>query len=298
MKYVNETREHFGNLQPGLKLQGFTILQKLSRRDDELLLPYVDNRNFVYLARPDSDNLPSVVALKIFCAESEHDQVRPVGLVNEVRALRQLKGEPNVPHFHGEYISASPGLDMVSFLPLDVMPGSRLQDFKPESVGEALRLVYSFAVVMERIHYNQVLHRDLHPGNMIVSPDNRAYVIDFEKSSSMNNANGSGRTNIDSGITFNHLSPEERRREIVDRKSDVYSLGCVALYLLENLFPEIPPSNGQFDVLDQSDCLLGLKLNGIPEGQLRNTLTGMVAIRRDRIPDFGVARVNLEALLN
>ena len=98
----------------------------------------------------------------------------------------------------------------------------------------ALRLVLQVARALEHAHARRVLHRDVKPSNIVVTPDGRAVLVDFGLAW-IPEASRLTRTGAQPG-SLPYMSPEQLAGSLdeVDARADVYSLG-VTLYELLTL---------------------------------------------------------------
>ncbi len=108
-------------------------------------------------------------------------------------------------------------------------------------LGEALRITREVASALDYAHREGVVHRDIKPGNILLS-DGHALVTDFGIARAIHTSAGERLT--DPGIAVGtpaYMSPEQATGDRgVDARSDIYSLGCV---LYEMLVGE-PPFTG------------------------------------------------------
>ncbi len=80
-------------------------------------------------------------------------------------------------------------------------------------------------------HRNGVVHRDVKPGNVIISPSGQVNVADFGIARAVSNQENLTQAGTVMG-TATYFSPEQARGESVDPRSDVYSLGVVLYEML------------------------------------------------------------------
>ncbi len=89
-------------------------------------------------------------------------------------------------------------------------------------VGEAGRIVLHVARALEAAHARRIVHRDIKPGNIMVTPEGMAKVTDFGLA--RREADGPGDSQFATG-TPHYMSPEQCRGEPADIRSDLYGLG-------------------------------------------------------------------------
>lgn len=111
----------------------------------------------------------------------------------------------------------------------------RIQRAGRLSVEEALRIAKEIARALREAHANNLVHCDIKPHNILVTPDGRVKVADF----------GIARAITSSTMTYNgsivgsvhYFSPEQAKGTKVTPKSDVYSLGVVLYEMLTGTLP-------------------------------------------------------------
>ncbi len=117
-----------------------------------------------------------------------------------------------------------------SFLVMPLITGGSLQQRidreGPIGLEDMLRIALQIAEALDAAHTRGVIHRDVKPANILLEDGNKRVVLsDF----------GLARTLDDAAITASgliagtpaYMSPEQARGEIVDHRSDLYSLGSV-----------------------------------------------------------------------
>ncbi len=108
----------------------------------------------------------------------------------------------------------------------------------------AMEITADICAALEFSHRNGIVHRDIKPGNVMLTPTGQVKVMDFGIARAMaQDASAMTQTSAVMG-TAQYLSPEQARGEAVDARSDVYSTGC----LLYELLVGEPPFTGDSPV--------------------------------------------------
>jgi hypothetical protein len=105
----------------------------------------------------------------------------------------------------------------------------------PLTAREAVRLLQDVSYALSYAHGRGVVHRDIKPDNiMLERATGRALVMDFGIARSITPAaNASGLTRVGEVVgTPEYMSPEQASGDVVDGRSDLYSLGLVAIFAL------------------------------------------------------------------
>ena len=117
---------------------------------------------------------------------------------------------------------------------------SLLTTGEPVPIAEAVQVVTGVLSALEYSHHEGIIHRDIKPGNVMLTPDGKVKVMDFGIARAIaDSAATMTQTNSVVG-TAQYLSPEQARGEVVDARSDLYSTGC----LLYELLTGKPPFTG------------------------------------------------------
>ncbi len=194
--------------------------------------------------------LDRLVAVK-FIAHGEPDQHTRERFAIEARAAARLQ-HPNVVsvYRYGE-VAGRP------YLVAEYIRGDSLDKLaKPVAWERVLELGIALARGLAAAHRHGIVHRDIKPANAIVTVDGEAKLVDFglarleqatresRPSATPTLANGSATSD---GLTApgtvagtpRYLSPEVRRGEVADRRSDVYGIGCVLYELVVGRAPSL-----------------------------------------------------------
>ncbi len=129
------------------------------------------------------------------------------------------------------------------FMALEYVEGKPIDAFCREgalATDARLRLILQVADAVAFAHSRLVLHRDLKPGNMLVTPDGSVHLLDFGIAKMMEGdaAHETALTRVGGrALTLDYASPEQIRGEPLATASDVYSLGVVAFEVLADARP-------------------------------------------------------------
>jgi Tol biopolymer transport system component len=195
----------------------------------------------VYLAR--DTKLNREVALKVLPEVFATDTERLARFHREAQLLASLN-HPNIAAIYG--LEESNG---IRALVLELVEGPTLADRLaqgPIPLNEALPIARQIAEAVEAAHEKAVIHRDLKPGNIKLTPDGAVKVLDFglaklmdREASSASQSYSPGRTNSPTlttpamtmaGVilgTAAYMSPEQAKGKPVDRRADIWSFGVV-----------------------------------------------------------------------
>jgi len=200
-------------------------------------------------------NLRCPVALKVINARYLKDESARLRFVREARAAARLR-HPNVASvFHlgtknGDY-----------FYAMELVEGTTLHQLieqkGPVPIPLALEITDQVAAALEAAHKEQIIHRDIKPGNIMLRFNDdgavNVKVIDFglakaaAAASSSNSEPGLSVPGMFTGTAL-FASPEQCAGREVDIRSDIYSLGVT---LWECLTAKVPFTGTTFEVISQ-----------------------------------------------
>jgi len=208
------------NLKPGDSLGHFRLVEELGR----------GGMGIVYRAH--DIRLKRDVAVKVLNPRTPSDTKARQRIRNEALILSRLN------HTNVECVYEFGSEDGIDFLVLELVQGSSLDELiarGPLAEQEVIGLGVQLARGLAAAHSHRVLHRDLKPGNLRVTPDNVLKILDFGLAQLMAAADGDTVTELATvspmAGTPAYLSPEQVAQCEPDARSDIYSAG-VALYEL------------------------------------------------------------------
>jgi Tol biopolymer transport system component len=278
-------------LTPGSEIASFRIVSAIG----------AGGMGEVYLAQ--DTRLGREVALKVLPDAFAHDRDRRSRFEREARVLASLN-HPNIATLHGLREA-----DGRAILEMEFVSGETLADRLrrgPLSIPETLSVFNQIAQALDAAHDRGVVHRDLKPANIKITADGRVKVLDFGLAKAFS-TEGSGRaeplsvtsSQSQPGMivgTTRYMSPEQARGQVVDRRSDIWSFGCVLFECL---------AGRPAFLHDTTSDTIAAILREEPDW---NMLVGPVALQRlvrrclrkdvqSRLRDIADARLELEELM-
>ena len=135
-----------------------------------------------------------------------------------------------------ETVREASGIEVqVPFIVMERVDGTLLKDVVargPMAPQEAVRIVDGILTALEYSHRAGVVHRDIKPGNVMVTPSGQVKVMDFGIARAISDSSATiAQTSAILG-TAQYFSPEQARGEAIDARTDLYSTGVVLYELL------------------------------------------------------------------
>src|SRR5215203_24793 len=195
----------------------------------------------VYRAR--DSRLGRDVALKVLPPEVTNEPGRLERFDREARAIAAL----NHPHIVTIFSTEEAG--GIRFLTMELVDGCTLGDLIVSSgmaIPKFLEIALPLADALAAAHQKQITHRDLKPGNVMVSNDGRVKVLDFGLAR-VGGSDAGEQTLIATQAPITHegmivgtmpyMSPEQVEGRQLDPRSDLFSLGVIFYELLSGTRP-------------------------------------------------------------
>jgi eukaryotic-like serine/threonine-protein kinase len=186
----------------------------------------------VYRAR--DLRLDRVVAIKTLRTDLARDQTFQARFRREAQSAASLNN-PSIVAVYDTGEDMSTGVP-VPFIVMEYVDGKTVRELLndghrllPERI---LEIISGVLRALEYSHQAGIVHRDIKPGNVMVTRNGDVKVMDFGIARAMSDAQATMTQTAQVIGTAQYLSPEQARGERVDTRSDLYSTGCLMYELL------------------------------------------------------------------
>jgi Tol biopolymer transport system component len=292
------------SLSPGVRFGPYEVVSPLG----------AGGMGEVYRAR--DTKLGRDVALKILPAAFASHPDRLMRFEREARTLAALN-HPNIAQVYGlEDASSDPGAGAgaTRAIVMELVEGGDLSvriARGPVPLDEALPIARQLAEALEAAHALGIIHRDLKPSNIKLRPDGTVKVLDFGLAKALDPLDPLGGHGGDSTITSPahtvpgmilgtaaYMAPEQAKGKPVDKRVDIWAFGCVVYELLTG--------ERAFQAEDTADTIVAVVTRdpdwtrlpaATPAAVTRLLRRCLVKDRRNRLPDIGAARLDLDEAL-
>ncbi|MGH7629761.1 MAG: protein kinase domain-containing protein, partial [Gemmatimonadales bacterium] len=257
----------------GLRLGAYRVIREIGR----------GGMGAVYLAERDDEQYDRRVAIKVVPAG-----LLSAGLRTRFLLERRIQASLEHPHIARLY-DAGVGEDGTPYFVMEYVEGRPIDRHCDEErlpIRARLALFEQVCDAVQFAHRNLVVHRDLKPGNILVSSDGVVKLLDFVIAKLLPTEVDGGTTLTGRGgyqpLTPEYASPEQLRGEPVSTATDVYALGVLLFKLLAGGWPYRPRDQSvvSFEraVLDQEPDRPSAAISRAPDdppvGERRSTTPG------------------------
>jgi eukaryotic-like serine/threonine-protein kinase len=191
----------------------------------------------VYLAERDDQEYRQKVAIKVIRGFPGDEAL------DRFRRERQILAELQHPHI-ARLLDGGTTPEGQPYLVMDYVDGPTLGHWCSQnqaSLETRLRLLIRICDAIHHAHQHLVIHRDIKPGNVLVSADGLPMVVDFGIAKMVDQGDTEA-TRFMPGYTPGFSSPEQLDGKVVTTASDTYSLGRL---ILATLAPQSEAASGQ-----------------------------------------------------
>ena len=198
----------------------------------------------VYRAR--DIRLDRIVAIKTLRTDLARDQIFQARFRREAQSAASLN-HPSIVAVYDTGEDMTAGLP-VPYIVMEYVDGRTVRDLLQEGhrllPERSLEIIDGVLRALDYSHQAGIVHRDIKPGNVMVTRNGDIKVMDFGIARAMSDAQATMTQTAQVIGTAQYLSPEQARGERVDSRSDLYSTGC----LLYELLTGRPPFTGDSPV--------------------------------------------------
>jgi eukaryotic-like serine/threonine-protein kinase len=281
--------------KPGDVLSHYRLIEKIGEGGMGLVYGALDT------------TLNRKVAIKLLPDAFAEDPERLARLEREAKMLASLN-HPNIAAIHG--LDRDGG---VRFLVLELVPGQTLADrvaSGPLPLRETLELGWQIAEALEAAHEKGIVHRDLKPANIKVTPEGKVKLLDFGLAKAFESERPASHPHDSPTLTSDgtragviagtaaYMSPEQARGKPLDKRTDIWSFGCVLFEALagRQTFQGETVSDCIARILERDPDWKALPSSTPPRvvDLLKRCLQKDV---RQRLRDTGDARIEIEEIL-
>ena len=175
------------------------------------------------------------VAIKMLRTDLARDETFQIRFRREAQNAASLN-HPAIVAVYDTGEEKAPTGETIPFIVMEFVNGHTLKEVLGADgrlmPRRALEITADICAALEFSHRHGIIHRDIKPGNVMLTQTGQVKVMDFGIARAL--ASGASTMTQTSAVigTAQYLSPEQARGEPVDARSDVYATGCVLYELL------------------------------------------------------------------
>lgn len=214
--------------------------------------------------------LSRLVAIKMLRADLARDPSFQTRFRREAQAAAGLN-HPSIVSVH-DTGTEEHEWGMVPYIVMEYVDGITIREVLREknlpTVTRSLQIVRDILDALDYSHEHGIVHRDIKPGNVMITPDGEIKVMDFGIAKALDDVDATVTHAWTVVGTAQYLSPEQTRGETADARSDLYATGCLLYELIVGAPPFVAETPVAMAYKHANDLLvLPSKLvSGLPPG--------------------------------
>jgi non-specific serine/threonine protein kinase/serine/threonine-protein kinase len=210
---------------PGQRIGAYQLLREIGR----------GGMGAVWLAERADEQFEKQVALKLIKRGMDTEEI-----IRRFRYERQILARLDHPNI-ARLLDGGTTTDGLPYFVMEYIEGQPLTEYcdaNQLNITERLKLFLSVCAAVQYAHQHLVIHRDLKPGNILVTKAGEVKLLDFGIAKLLDPESAGQSTVAERRpMTPEYASPEQARGDSVTTASDVYSLGVVLYELLTGRRP-------------------------------------------------------------
>lgn len=248
--------------------------------------------------------LSRIIAIKLLRSDIAGDTTFQARFRREAQSAAALNHPAIVAVYDSgeEHVTQADGsVSSIPFIVMEYVEGHTVRELLGEGeavpIAEAVEITTGVLDALEYSHRAGIVHRDIKPGNIMLTSTGAVKVMDFGIARAMEDSAATVTQTHAVVGTAQYLSPEQARGEVVDTRSDLYSTGC----LLYELLTGQPPFTGDSAVAIAYQHVREIPkppsslAADVPESLDRVVLKALAKNRDDRYQDAAHFRTDLLA---
>lgn len=191
------------------------------------------------------------------------------------------------------------GENPAPYIVMELLQGKTLRELinGPVNVKTAIQITEGILQALAYSHENGIVHRDIKPGNIMITDHGDVKVMDFGIARALDDVSATMTATWNVVGTAQYLSPEQASGEVADSRSDLYSVGCVLYEMLTGRPPFIgdtpvsiafqhvsseliPPSKVNPEIDPQFDHFLSVVMAKDPANRYQDANTMLADLHR------------------
>ena len=221
-----ETRESRADAVAGERIGAYELIREIGR----------GGMGAVYLARRADAEYNKEVAIKLLKRGTDTDEV-----LRRFRAEREILARLDHPNI-ARLLDGGTTQDGLPYFVMEHVVGARITDFcfaNNLNIRQRIELFLKVCAALQFAHQNLVVHRDIKPGNILVTADGEPKLLDFGIAKLLDPTDAPIDITIAERqrLTPAYASPEQVRGEPITTVSDVYALGALLYELIAGRGP-------------------------------------------------------------